>query len=84
MKAYTIFEILEYGPIVACDKNLGIIVTASKTTLNAWTMIGPDKYIGNTKCKPITTPTGLNALEKLKRHAHEWIDELIVNDDLSF
>lgn len=50
MQAYNLFQVLEYGPIVAWDESSGTIITCSKSAFSAWTSIGPDMFVGNNTC----------------------------------
>lgn len=78
LKTYNICEVLEYGPIVACDLETGLVITASKSTFNVWTMLHTGEFVGGNYAIPITSPKGLYALEKIQRLANEWLEDLIV------
>lgn len=51
-----IYEVLEYGPIVACDEDFGCLVTINGSYLNLWVLQrqpyprGPESWT-NTDCR---------------------------------
>ena len=47
--ARNIFELLEYGPIVLCDEDLGLVWTINGSYLNIWVLRG-DEFEG-TDCR---------------------------------
>ena len=46
MAKSTIFDVLEYGPIVAADEELGVLITVNGSYYNIW--VGYDGMYNNT------------------------------------
>ena len=46
-----IFEVLEYGPIVAGDEDCGVLVTANDSYMNLWVKQSENAWT-NTDCRP--------------------------------
>ena len=83
----TIFEVLGYGPIVACDEELGLLVTVNGAYFNLWVKEGRNRPVSieqdqwvNTTCSSPGAPDSLypdlwKAVRRGEKRLAEWITE---------
>jgi hypothetical protein len=83
----TIFEVLESGPIVAGDDDMGYLVTINGSYLNLWSSIVESRGPGRAEavvwrsidCRATNLPEGLyklSAAEALDM-GKAWLDEIL-------
>jgi hypothetical protein len=73
----SIFEILEYGPIVAWSEEFGILITVNGSYLNLWMTDGKDFM--NTDCRSMGYPNGLYGMDitKVMKDAEEYLTDCL-------
>lgn len=81
MHNYTIFEVLEYGPIVAWDKDSGYIITCGKAAFSAWVCTSNGKFTGTNTClvaeiEKVGNCTDFGIVCEV---ADEWLHELLAD-----
>lgn len=81
-KKYHLFDVLEYGPIVAHDKESGMVITVNKVCFSQWTEVGQNHFIGGTSClvtelERVGDCTDLGLVLDVAR---EWMKELLQTD----
>jgi hypothetical protein len=69
-----IFEVLEYGPIVAQDEDAGLLVTVNGSYLNLWVLRGNGEF-DNTECRALDSADGL--FTQVMDHADEYLKEVV-------
>lgn len=81
---YTLNEMLEYGPIVASDAELGIYVTANGSYLNLWVGCAERGFDG-VDCKSFSLDGNKSIMDMPMRwvveKAEEWIQEGLKEQD---
>jgi hypothetical protein len=74
----TLSEMLEYGPIVASDAELGLYITVNGSYYNLW--VGDGSTFENTDCTPVGRGFdglhGADCAEVIER-AERWLNDLI-------
>ena len=76
-----VFEMLDYGPIVAKNEELGLLVTVNGSYLNLWVLQELDSdgtTFQNTDCRNLSADNGLYGLEivELMDRAEKWLKEI--------
>jgi len=79
----TLYEVLEYGPIVAQNEELGILITANGSYLNFWIAESHDQWT-NTECRSFDFDGNKCimdlSLSKVVEKAEQWLDEVLENE----
>ena len=80
---YTLFEMLEYGPIVASDADWGLVVTINGSYLNLWVSRG-DNSFENTEARSLGIDNGLHDLPitKAMELGQSWLNYLTKEGNL--
>ena len=82
--AQSIFEVMEYGPIVFSDEETGVLITVNGSCFNWWvrreTVRGDEKWV-NTECRATSLDRGLYepsaTLKSLMDRAEQWFQEVM-------
>lgn len=82
MRKYNVFEVLEYGPIVAHCKDSGVIITVNKTCFSSWTHIEDGHFLGGNHCliTDIEKVGDCTDFDLVCQIAEEWMRELLDNE----
>lgn len=77
----TIFEVLEYGPIVAGDEDMGYLVTINGSYLNLWSSILQSRTSvvvwNNIDCRSGHPDLYTLTVAKAKDLGDEWLAEIL-------
>ncbi len=80
----SIYEVLGYGPIIACNEDLGLLVTVNGAYYNLWVLNHRDGNWTNTDCSSPGAPDSLypdlwKVVKKGEKRLEAWVTD---NDDL--
>ena len=80
-----IFEVMQYGPIVACDEELGLLVTVNGAYFNLWVSRGDGEFENTTCSSPgapdTESPLLWKTVKRAEKRLKEWISEDEENED---
>lgn len=82
--ASTIYDVLDLGPICACDPELGLLVTVNGSYLNLW--VGDLKGgFTNTDCRYLNSENGLYSVTgaEMIDKAEAYLQDVINGDEES-
>lgn len=82
MRTYNLFEVLEYGPVVAWDESSGMLITVNKVVFSSWIVFQGNSFIGGNTCliKDIEKVGNCTDFDLVCEVANEWLQELLDTD----
>lgn len=75
----SLHEVIEYGPIVFSDDDLGVLIGCNGAYLNWFNQIGPGKY-DNSTCRARNKDLYESTVADVIDEAKEWFDDEMNSD----